>query len=513
MDALTGLLQGFSELMDPELLLIVLLGAFAGTLVGVLPGLGPVAGGAIILPLTFTLPPVAGMIMITSIYVGSMYGGSTTAVLLNMPGEAASVVTTIDGYKRTQLGKAGSTLAIMAFGSFFAGTLAVVLVMLFAPALASVSLALGPAEYFALTAGALIVLGSTSARSLMSGLFPVVLGIVVGTVGIEPITNVFRFTFGIQDLSLGISLVPVAIGLFGLPQILLILEERSTIPRPRTVRLKELMPTRQEWKRSLAPWARGGAIGAVFGLLPGPSAVLSSYSAYLAEKVFSKHRKELGKGAVEGVAAPEAANNAAAVTGLVPALSLGLPFSATYALMLAALIVQGIQPGPLFITQHPDLFWTVIAALYVSGVILLILNLPMIGMWVSILRIPRHILFPAMIIIAVIGAYSIHLNMLDVYILFATMLLGYVFAKLGFSPTSFVIGLVLGPFVERHFREGLWLAQGDLGTFLDGWFPVALWSVVAAVVIGGVIVKSVRSRRLRRSGATADLLSDHVHSE
>lgn len=502
MDALSGLLYGFTELMDPQLLLFVLIGAFAGTLVGVLPGLGPVAGAAIILPLTFSLPPVAGMIMIIGVYVGAMYGGSTTAVLLNMPGEAASVVATIDGYKRTQMGRAGSTLAIMAFGSFIAGTVGVILVMFFAPALSSVTLALGPPEYFALTAGGLILLGATSAKSLMSGMFPAILGVIVGTVGIDLISNEFRFTGGVHSLSLGISLVPVAIGLFGLPQLLLILEERSVIPRPRSVKLRELMPTRQEWKRSLAPWMRGSAIGSLFGLLPGPSATLSSYAAYRAEAAFSKHRDELGKGAVEGVASPEAANNAAAVTGLVPALSLGLPFSATYALMLAALIVQGIQPGPLFIIQNEDMFWTIIAGLWISGILLLILNVPLISVWVSILRIPRHVLFPAMILIGVIGAYSVNLNMIDVYILFGTMIVGYGFAKIGFSPTSFVIGLVLGPFIERYFREALWISQGDASTFVDSWISVALWILIVLVLVGGAVVKRWRAARLKGADAT-----------
>jgi putative tricarboxylic transport membrane protein len=494
MDAIEALFHGFGDLMAAEMLLTVLLGAIAGTLVGVLPGLGPVAGAAIVLPITFTMPPIQALIMITGIYVGSMYGGSTTAVLLNMPGEAASVVTTIDGYERTKQGKAGSTLAIMAVGSFVAGTIGVILVMFLAPVLSEVSLALGPAEFFALTVGGLIILGSVSSVTALSGLFPMVFGVLAGTVGMDYMSSAYRFTFGVPSLSLGIDLVPVAIGLFGISQVLLILEERSTIARPRTVKLRELLPTREEWKRSVPSWARGGVIGSGFGLLPGPSATLASFAAYRVEKAVSKHRKEVGSGAVEGVASPEAANNAAAVTGLVPALSLGLPFSATYALMLSALTVHGIQPGPLFITQNPDMFWTLVAALYVSGIILLILNLPMVSVWVSILRTPRDVLFPAMIVVASIGAYSIHLNTLDLYLLLAASCVGYLFYKLDFSAASFIIGLVLGPLVEKYGREALWLEQGDLTTFVSGWFSIAVWVLVIATLLAKPLMKRWRGK-------------------
>lgn len=469
MGAFEGLLYGLQLLLSPELLLAALVGALAGTVIGVLPGLGPVAGAALVLPLTFTLEPAAALIMIAGIYAGSMYGGSTTAVLLNMPGEAASVVTTVDGYKMTQRGRGGVALSVMAVGSFIAGTIAILLVMLFAPVLADVGIAFGPREYLALTVGGLLLLARISGGSAMSGFFPMVLGLALATVGQEKVTNAYRYVFGMQDLSLGIDLVPVAIGLFGIAEMLrLIAGDQGTVPRPAKIRLRELVPTRAEWKRAIAPWGRGSVIGFLFGLLPGPSATLSSFASYRVEKAVSKHRKEIGDGAVEGVAGPEAANNSAAMGGLVPVLSLGLPFSATFALMISAMIVQGIQPGPLLISDHPDVFWSLIAAMYLANIMLLLLNLPLVGVWVSLLRIPQGILLPAIFVIAVIGAYNTRENMLDVVVLLAMGVIGYFLHKLDFNLTSLVIGLVLGGFVEKHLREGLFLSRGDMGYFVGG---------------------------------------------
>lgn len=500
MNPIEGLLYGLELVFTPELLLAAFIGAAAGTAIGVLPGLGPVAGAALILPLTFTLPPAAGLIMIAGVYAGSMYGGSTTSVLMNMPGEAASVVTAIDGYEMTRKGRAGPALSIMAVGSFLAGTVAIILVTIMSPLLANVALLFGPAEYLALTGGGLLVLARVAGGSPASGYFPMVIGVLLGTVGVEQVTGVFRYTFGIQDLALGFSLVPVAIGLYGIAEILLLVEDPDRAAKVRSVKLRELLPSREEWRRAWAPWGRGSILGFFFGLLPGPSATLSSFASYRLEKSVSKHRDELGKGAVEGVAGPEAANNGAAVGSLVPLLSLGLPFSATFALMLAAMVVQGIQPGPLLIEQRPDIFWSLIASMYVANVMLLILNLPLVGVWVSLLRIPKSMLMPGIIVIAVLGAYSTRNNMIDVWVLVTMGAVGYLLRKLDFALASLIVGLVLGPFIEKHFREGMFLSRGDLTFFLHSGIAIGIWAVALLVMFGGPIWNLVRRRLMGAEG-------------
>jgi putative tricarboxylic transport membrane protein len=500
-----GLLYGLELVFTPELLLAAFIGAAAGTAIGVLPGLGPVAGAALILPLTFTLPPAAGLIMIAGVYAGSMYGGSTTSVLMNMPGEAASVVTAIDGYEMTRQGRAGPALSIMAVGSFLAGTVAIILVTVMSPLLANVALLFGPAEYLALTGGGLLVLARVAGGSPASGYFPMVIGVLLGTVGVEQVTGVFRYTFGIQDLALGFSLVPVAIGLYGIAEILLLVEDPDRAAKVRSVKLRELLPSREEWRRAWAPWGRGSILGFFFGLLPGPSATLSSFASYRLEKSVSKHKDQLGKGAVEGVAGPEAANNGAAVGSLVPLLSLGLPFSATFALMLAAMVVQGIQPGPLLIEQRPDIFWSLIASMYVANVMLLVLNLPLVGVWVSLLRIPKSMLMPGIIVIAVLGAYSTRNNMIDVWVLVTMGAVGYLLRKLDFALASMIVGLVLGPLIEKHFREGMFLSRGDLTFFLHSGISIGIWAVALLVMFGGPIWNLVRRRLMGAEGEKVKL--------
>jgi putative tricarboxylic transport membrane protein len=358
----------------------------------------------------------------------------------------------------------------------------------------------GSAEYLALTGGGLLVLARVAGGSAASGYFPMVLGILLGTVGVEQVTGAFRYTFGFQELALGFSLVPVAVGLYGIAEIFLLIEDPERAAKVKSVKLRELMPSREEWRRAWAPWGRGSALGFFFGLLPGPSATLSSFSAYRLEKAVSKNRDQLGKGAVEGVAAPEAANNGAAVGSLVPLLSLGLPFSATFALMLAAMVVQGIEPGPLLIEQRPDIFWSLIASMYVANVMLLILNLPMVGVWVSVLRIPKSMLMPGIMVIAVLGSYSTRSSMLDVWVLVVMGALGYMLRKLDFAMASLIVGLVLGPFIEKHFREGMFLSRGDLTYFVASPIAVTIWTVALIVMFGGPIWKLVR-RRVMGEGA------------
>jgi putative tricarboxylic transport membrane protein len=498
---LEGLQLGFETALAFELLFAALLGALLGTLIGVLPGLGPVAGAALVLPMTFSLSPAAGLTVIAAVYAGSMYGGSTTSVLMNIPGEAASVVAAIDGYEMTKKGRAGAALSIMAVGSFIAGTVSLVLVSFFAPVVSRSALAFGPAESLALTAGGLLLLARLSGGSAASGLLPMALGLLLGTIGQEAVSGSYRYVYGADALVLGISLVPVAVGLFGISEIVIALQNRVRGGRPpKAPAMRELMPTRQEWKRSFAPWGRGSLLGFGFGLLPGPSGTLSSFAAYRLEKAVSKNRKELGTGAVEGIAGPEAANNAASISSLVPVLSLGIPFSATLAVMISAMMIQGVPPGPLLISQNPEVFWGVIAAMYIANVMLLVLNLPLVGVWVSILRIPQSYLMPGIVIVSVIGAYSVRNSMLDVYVLLGAAVVGYVMRKLGLSLASLVVGLVLGPLIEKHLREGLFLSNGDATYFVSTPISLTIWVLVLLVVLGSATAKHLR----RNSGPRAD---------
>jgi putative tricarboxylic transport membrane protein len=446
--------------------------------------------------------------MIAGIYLGGQYGGSTTSVLLNIPGEGSAIVATFDGYEMTKKGRGGAALTIMAVGSFIAGTIALVLLILFAQVLTGAALQFGSAEFFALTAGGLIALARISGGRLTDGLVPMIVGVGLSTIGLEGATGYSRFTFGNLDLTLGISLASVAVGLFGVSELMLMLEDRTGVKMPGRIRLRELLPTREEWRRSVPPWLRGSFLGFLFGLLPGPSAALSTFTSYKLEQTVSKHRKELGTGAVEGIAGPEAANNSAALGSLAPVLILGLPFSATLALMLSAMVVQGIQPGPLLITQHPDIFWSIIAAMYVANLMLLILNLPMVGVWVRFLKTPRQLLIPIIIVIAVIGSFSINNNMLDVYVIIILGVVGYVMRKLDFSLASLLVGLVLGPLIEKYFREGMFISGGELGYFISTPIAASIWALVVLVMLGGPLVQYVRSRRSAKAptGVTEEIL-------
>lgn len=495
MTALDGLLYGLQVATQPHNLLAALVGVLAGTLIGVLPGLGPVAGAALILPLTFDLEPVTGIIMIAGIYYGAQYGGSTTAVLLNVPGETSSVVTAIDGHQLSRRGRAGPVLSVMAIGSFIAGTLSIVLVMFFTPVLSQAGILFGPAEFFALTAGGLLAFSRISGGSLVSNLLPLLLGIMLGTVGQESVTTQFRFTFGSVDLGQGISLVPVAVGLFGVSEMLLLAEGRRGMQETLTVRLRDLLPSRTELRRSVPAWARGSVVGFLFGLLPGPSASMSSFASYRLEKAVSRHRKSIGHGAIEGVAGPEAANNSAATSSLIPVLGLGIPFSATLALALSALIVQGVEPGPLLVKNNPEVFWGVIASMYIGNVLLVILNLPLVGVWVKLLKCPQHFLVPVVLVLAVIGSFSVSNSMLDVLILFAMGVVGYVLRRLEFQLVPVVLGVVLGPLVETYLRESLILSNGNLGILVGSPVSVTIWCLVFAVVVVAPVVATLRRRR------------------
>ncbi len=503
MGPIEGALFGLNVAISPELILAALIGAIAGSIIGLLPGLGPVGGAAILLPLTLTLGPTAGVVMIAGIYYGVMYGGSTTAVLLNIPGEAPSVVASFDGYPMAQKGRAGPALGIIALSSFIAGTGSVVLAVFFSPFVARTALAFGPAEFLALSLGGLLLLARVTGGSLGSGLIPMGIGLALATIGRDDVTGTPRYTFGQLELSLGVDIVAVAIGLFGLAELALMAENPGRKPKVASLRFRNLIPSKRELRRSIGPWARGGAIGFGLGLLPGPSAAMSTFLSYRVEKSVSKHPEEFGKGAVEGIAGPEAANNAAATSSIIPILALGIPFSATLALIIAALMMHGITPGPLIMIQRPEIFWGVLMSMFVGNVILLILNMPMIRLWVAALRVPLHYLVPAVLVIATYAAYAARRSMVDILFAVALGALGYIFAKFDFHPAPLLVGLLLGPLIEMHISQGLNLSRGELSYFIASPLSRGIWIVVAFGVLFKPTITLVR--RIREARQPADL--------
>ncbi|MFO1324299.1 MAG: tripartite tricarboxylate transporter permease [Burkholderiales bacterium] len=460
MELLSNLWLGAQTAMSLGNLFYCLIGCFLGTAIGVLPGLGPVATIAMLLPVTFGLPPVSALIMLSGIYYGAQYGGSTTAILVNLPGESSSVVTALDGYQLARQGHAGRALAVAAIGSFFAGTVCTFLIALFAPPLAEVALKFGPAEYFSLMVLGLVASIVLASGSLLHALGMIVLGLLLGLVGTDVNSGTARYSFGVPELADGISFVTVAMGIFGLGEIIANLaheETRSVL----MAKVKGLMPTREDWKVIIAPILRGTSLGAVLGILPGGGAMLASFSAYALEKKVSKNSKNFGKGAIEGVAAPEAANNAGAQTSFIPMLTLGIPSNPVMALMIGAMIIQGIQPGPSVMTEQPALFWGIVVSMWVGNVMLLVLNLPLIGLWVKMISVPYHLLYPAILVFCAIGTFSLSNSTFDVYLMAVFGFLGYIFHKFGCEPAPMMLGFILGPMMEEFLRRALLLSKGD----------------------------------------------------
>jgi putative tricarboxylic transport membrane protein len=503
MGPVEGLLYGFAIALTPGNLLACLLGVLVGTIVGILPGIGPVGAMALLLPSTFALSPETALIMLAGIYYGSMYGGSTTSILVNVPGEAGSVVTTLDGYQMTRRGRAGAALAVAAVGSFVAGSLGVVGIMLAAGWLAEQALRFGPPEYFALAASGLLLLSRLSGGSVVHALAMVAIGLGLGTVGMEPISALRRFTFGSVQLSQGIELVPVIMGLYGVAEVLLIAEAGIHRAQIVTVRLRELWPTREEWRRSTWPIARGSALGFVTGLVPGPASVLSTFISYTVERKLSKTPERFGQGAIEGVAGPEAANNGSTAGAMVPLLSLGIPFSPATAILLGALVITGIQPGPLLISQRPEVFWGVVASMYVGNFILLILNLPLVGLFVSVLRLPQHVLATLVLLLCLVGAYSLNNSQLDLWVLVIFGLFGYGLRKLAIDPSPLVVALVLGPLLEKTLRQSLFMERGSVLAMLGRPLTLALLLVGVLVVVGPPLVRLARGRRSAKAPVPA----------
>ncbi len=493
MELFTNLSLGLAIAVTPANLLYCLIGVFVGTLIGVLPGLGPTATIAMLLPATFTLPPVSALIMLAGIYYGAQYGGSTTSILVNLPGEASSIVTTLDGYQMARQGRAGSALATAAIGSFFAGCVATLIIVLFAPPLANIALRFGPAEYFSLMVLGLVACVVLARGSLLKAIGMVVLGLLLGLIGTDVNSGAQRFTFGVSELLDGIGFVVVAMGMFGIGEIILNLEHEGGVTMV-TGKISSLMPTKEDWKRMVAPILRGTAIGSALGILPGGGAMIASFGAYSLEKKVSRHAAEFGKGAIEGVAAPESANNAGAQTSFIPMLTLGIPSNPVMALMIGAMIIQGIQPGPAVMTEQPALFWGVIVSMWIGNLFLVVLNLPMIGLWVRICMVPYHLLYPAILVFCAIGVFSLSNSVFDVHIMALFGLLGYVFAKLDCEPAPMMLGFILGPMMEEYLRRAMLLSRGDATVLIRR--PISGTILVIAVLgLAAVLSPAIRAKR------------------
>jgi len=489
----SNLALGFGVAFEWTNLLYCFMGVILGTLIGVLPGIGPVATIAMLLPITFTLSPITALIMLAGIYYGAQYGGSTSAILVNLPGESSSVVTCLDGYQMARRGRAGPALATAALGSFFAGCVATLIVAMFAPPLAEVALKFGPAEYFSLMVLGLVAAVVLAHGSVVKAIAMVILGLLLGLVGTDVNSGVLRFSFGIPELADGIGFVTVAMGLFGIAEIIVNLElkgEREVF----TGKVTHLWPTREDFKRIWKPVLRGTFLGSALGILPGGGALLASFAAYTLEKKVSVNGHEFGKGAIEGVAAPEAANNAGAQTSFIPLLTLGIPSNAVMALMIGAMMIQGIAPGPQVMTEKPQLFWGMIASMWIGNAMLVILNLPMIGLWIKLLTIPYRLLYPSILVFMAIGVFSLQNNPFDILQMMLFGLLGYLFVKLACEPAPLLLGFILGPLMEENLRRAMLLSRGDPIVFFTK--PIsATFLTISIILLVIVLLPALRKKR------------------
>lgn len=492
-ELLGDLWLGLSVATLPVNLLACFVGALLGTLIGVLPGIGPTATIAMLLPITFGLPVESAIIMLAGIYYGASYGGSTTAILVNLPGEAASVVTALDGYQMARQGQAGVALAVAAIGSFIAGTVGTLLVAGLSPMLTKVALSFGPAEYFSLMVLGLLMSVILSHGSVLKSIVMIFLGLALGIVGTDINTGVTRYTMGMDDLMDGIGFVTVAMGLFGVAEIIRNLEERES-GEAEFAEVSGLIPSREQIRDSAWPVLRGSALGSFLGILPGAGPVLASFGSYALEKRVSRTPSRFGKGAIEGVAGPESANNAAAQTSFIPLLTLGLPTNSVMALLIGALIVQGIQPGPLVITNQPELFWGLIASMWVGNAMLLVINLPLIGIWIRLLRFPYHYMYPAILLLCAIGSYSLNNNAIDVLLMAIFGVIGYLLIRAGYEAAPLILGFVLGPMMEENLRRAMTMSFGDPTVFFTR--PISLGILLfTAAALMLMALPSLRSKR------------------
>jgi putative tricarboxylic transport membrane protein len=493
MDVLHQLLMGFSVALQPLNLFYCFMGCLIGTLVGVLPGLGPTAAMSLLLPATFHVTPVSAIIMLAGIYYGAMYGGSTTSILVNIPGEAASVMTCLDGYQMARQGRAGPALGMAAFGSFIAGSLAIAGMTLLAPPLVNLALKFGPPEYFSLMCLGMVILTFLSSTSMIRALMMACFGIIVGIVGTDTVSGSARFTFGITELMDGVGLVPVVMGLFGISEMLLNIETKIDRDIFKT-RVTGLFPTVKDWIQAKGAILRGTVIGFFLGILPGGGAVLSSFVSYAVEKRVSKTPEKFGTGMIEGVAAPEAANNSAAQAAFIPLLTLGIPSNVVMAMLLGALIIHGVTPGPLLLTQHPDVFWGVVASMYIGNIMLLILNLPLIGMWVQLLKVPYPIMMPLIILFCLIGAYTIANSIMDVFFMLVFGVVGYLMKKLRYDAPPFILAFVLGPMLEYSLKQSLMVSKGSFSIFVSRPISAACLALAAALLVIPLLPKVGKKR-------------------
>jgi putative tricarboxylic transport membrane protein len=493
-EALGGIITGFHTALQPMNVMFCFLGVFIGTMVGVLPGLGPTGTMAILLPVTYGINPTTAIIMLAGIYYGANYGGSTTAILVNIPGEASSVVTCLDGHQMALKGRAGQALGIAAFGSFFAGTVGVIGLQLLSVPIVSVALSFGPPEYFSLMILGFVVLTFLAQKSMMRALMMAGVGIILGTIGLDPISGTPRYTFNVPELLDGVGLAPLVMGIFGISEILLNVEK--VINREvASTKVQGLLPTLNDWRRSIFPIIRGSLSGFFLGVLPGGGAVLASFVSYGLEKHVSRHPEEFGKGAIEGVAGPESANNAAAQGAFIPLLTLGIPANVVMAVLLGALMIHNVTPGPSLIMDHPQLFWGVVSSMYVGNAMLLVLNLPMIGLWVKLLKVPYAILFPLILFVCLIGGYVINNSVFDVGIMILFGVVGYLMVKFGYEPAPLVLAFVLTPLLENAFKQSLILSKGSVGIFFAR--PIsAVCLIVAIVLLASSLIPILRKRRV-----------------
>ena len=482
MDIFAHAMMGFQVALQPANLFFCFIGVLIGTLVGVLPGLGPVAAMSLLLPSTFHVSPVSAIIMLAGIYYGAMYGGSTTSILVNIPGEAASVVTCLDGYQMARKGRAGPALGIAAFGSFIGGTLSIIGLMFMAPPLAEMALQFGPPEYFALMLLGLIILTFLASGSMPKALMMAAFGLFLGLIGMDIMTATPRFTFNLYFLMDGVGLVPVVMGLFGVSEVLLNVEARIKQDVFQT-KIKGLLPNLKDWRDSTWPIIRGSVLGFFLGILPGGGAVISSFVSYGVEKKCSRHPEKFGTGVIEGVAGPETANNAATGGAFIPLLTLGIPANAVMAMLLGALIIYGMQPGPMLIKQHPDLFWGVVTSMYIGNAMLLVLNLPLIGVWVKILKIPYPILFPLILLFCLIGVFSLNNNVGEIGLMLFFGGVGYLMKKFNYEAAPLVLALVLGPMMENALRQSLIMSNGSVSIFFTRPISLGIVLVVLALLL------------------------------
>ncbi len=480
MDILAHIALGAQTLFTPTNFFFCFLGVLMGTLVGVLPGLGPTAAIALLLPNTFHVTPVTAIIMLAGIYYGAMYGGSTTSILVNIPGEAASVITCLDGYQMARKGRAGPALGIAAFGSFIAGTISVLGLMLVAPPLARFALAFGPPEYFSLMLMGIVILIYLASGSILKALMMAVFGLLLGTIGMDAISGTQRLTFGVLELADGIGLIPAIMGLFGIVEVISNVEEemkREII----TAKVKNLLPNFQDWKNSWGPIIRGSFLGFFIGILPGPAPVISAFTSYAIEKKISRHPEKFGTGVIEGVAGPESANNSATGGAFIPLFTLGIPANSVIAILLGAFMIHGIQPGPMLISKYPDLFWGTIMSMYLGNIMLLILNLPLIGLWVKVLKVPYPILFPLILLFCLVGVFSLNYSKVEVALMIGFGVFGYLARKFQFEMAPLVLAIVIGPMMENNLRLALTISQGDPWVFIQK--PISAVFIVISLVL------------------------------